>query len=62
MICVRCGKALKAFTAAVKTQDGKRGWGPKCAKLAGMIQPKRRHKIHTHEPIEHDPRQMWLEL
>ncbi len=38
MICVRCGKALKAFTAVVTTKDGRRGWGPKCAKMAGLIQ------------------------
>lgn len=62
MICVRCGKALKAFTAVVTTKDGKRGWGPKCAKMAGLIQQKQRFRKAEPEPFETDPRQMWLEL
>lgn len=44
MRCTRCNRPLSR--AAV--QVGRYAWGPRCAKLAGLVQPKRRKRA-AHE-------------
>lgn len=56
--CVRCGKPLMAPSVTVMTRSGPQAWGPKCAKLAGFVEP----SLSKAKPAEHtkDPRQMDL--
>ena len=47
-----------APSVTVMTRSGPQAWGPKCAKLAGFVEP----SLSKAKPAEHtkDPRQMDL--
>ena len=62
MKCFYCNRPLKAATVAVKTKDGSKAWGPKCAKRAGLLSAAHRAVKAIEQPPEVDPRQMRLEL
>ncbi len=34
--CIRCNRPLLAYLVSTQTRHGLRGWGPHCAKLAGV--------------------------
>ena len=38
--CTRCNRPMAAATAAILTRGGVRGYGPKCARLMGLVQAK----------------------
>jgi hypothetical protein len=62
MRCTRCKKPLSRSALSILTRRGYQHWGPKCARLAGLIQPRRKAvRIRSAQP-ETDPRQMALEL
>jgi hypothetical protein len=61
MKCFACNRPLKAATVAVKTKDGSRAWGPKCAKRAGLLGAVHRAVKAMDQP-EIDQRQLRLEL
>jgi hypothetical protein len=57
--CIRCKKPLRTAAA----QAGAYAWGPKCARQAGLIQPRKRGRKAGPAPrTETDVRQMALEL
>lgn len=59
MKCVRCSKPLTTPAATA----GAYGWGPKCARIAGLLKPKRRARVRSASTGAHaDERQMALEL
>lgn len=66
MRCVRCRKPITTPAA----QAGAQVWGPKCARIAGMLPPARARSPslfkgsprRTMADREVDPRQMSLEL
>jgi hypothetical protein len=66
MRCIRCQKPLNRPALSILTKRGYAHYGPKCARLAGLTQPKTRTKaaglFTRHIPAEADPRQMALEL
>lgn len=63
--CARCNRPLFATAAVtVKTKDGVRGIGPKCARLMNLIDPNRRVSMQVRRTAEpKDERQMdWIEV
>jgi hypothetical protein len=62
MRCFACKRPIGSATVAVKTKDGSKAWGPKCAKRAGLLQATQRAVKAVEQPEEVDPRQMKLEL
>lgn len=62
MRCHRCKKPLIRPSLSILTRRGYQHWGPKCARLAGLIHPKRKAARIRHAQPETDPRQMALEL
>lgn len=67
MRCVRCHKPISTPAAQV----GAHVWGPKCARIAGMLPPPKRTRAPSlfkgiprwlTADSEADPRQMSLEL
>lgn len=62
MRCTRCHKPLTRPALSILTRRGYQHWGPKCARLADLIQPRRKAvRIRSAQP-ETDPRQLALEL
>lgn len=66
MRCIRCLKPLTRPALSILTRRGYYAYyGPKCARLAGLLAPKARKAVRTrnaHDSAEADPRQMALEL
>jgi hypothetical protein len=62
MRCHRCKKPLSRPSLSILTRRGYQHFGPKCARLAGLIQPKRKSVRIRHAQPETDPRQMALSL
>lgn len=62
MRCTRCHKPLIRPALSILTRRGYQHWGPKCARLAGLIQPRRKSVRIRHAHPETDPRQMALDL
>lgn len=59
----RCPGALLEYPWGLALTDCY--YGPKCARLAGLLAPKARKAVRTrnaHDSAEADPRQMALEL
>lgn len=58
--CIRCNRPINSGAATA----GALAWGPKCARIAGLIKPKRKHHrvIDAYRPLAVDRRQMALEL
>lgn len=55
--CCRCGRTIKASAVEITGS----AWGPKCARIAGLVKPKREARLFT--PLcapDVDPRQMDL--
>ena len=51
MRCTMCHRPLSEATVTIKTRGGPLGWGPKCAKKAGLIKPKQRmRRADAHKP------------
>lgn len=63
--CIRCGRLMASAAAVVTTRHGPRYYGPKCARAAGFLRP-RRHSpriISRSNPQPADERQLdWLAL
>jgi hypothetical protein len=55
--CIRCNRPIRSASV----QKGRHAYGPKCARQAGLIQPKKRGRTPGPRP-ETDVRQMALEL
>ena len=64
MQCVRCGRPLIHVCASIETKFGPLVMGPVCARKAGLIkEPERVNFVKPEDqPIEHDPRQIGLDL
>ena len=64
MNCVACGRPLFRFAVSVLSKAGPIGWGPKCAKRAGVTKPRadRARRVTHPTPIPVDPHQINLPL
>lgn len=41
--CCRCGRSFKASAVEITGN----AWGPKCARIAGLVKPKREARLFT---------------
>lgn len=64
MNCVACGRPLFRYAVSVLSKAGPIGWGPKCAKRAGVSATRRSRTRRTAVPtqISTDPNQFNLPL
>lgn len=67
MKCIRCGRSMGTPAVQIKTRGGLVGWGPRCAKYAGVAPTRTRFVVLAHRkgtstatPVDH--RQMALPL
>jgi len=57
MRCTMCHRPLSEATVTIKTRGGPLGWGPKCAKKAGLTLPTTRKPARVKVVATVDERQ-----
>jgi hypothetical protein len=65
MRCVRCHRPINAAAAIVPSAGQPFRYGPKCARLAGLIEPRTRAlrvRLFSATQAAPDPKQLVLEL
>lgn len=62
MKCVRCSKPLQSPAVAIRKGTTVFGYGPKCARMAGLIEAIARAQPQTKVAGRNDQNQMQLEL
>lgn len=64
MRCVSCNRPLGIPTVQVNTKAGPLGWGPVCARRAGLLDklPRARKPRSRAADVETNPDQLTLEL
>jgi len=62
MKCIRCNKPLQAPAVAIRKGSTTYGYGPKCARAAGLIEAIARAQPQTKVAGRNDPNQMTLAL
>lgn len=63
MICARCKRPMQKPAVTITSRSGARVLGPKCAKLAGLLEPVQRNRAPVFSrSVEVDAAQMVLEL
>jgi hypothetical protein len=64
MRCDRCHRPIKSPTKAIHTRGGQFLFGPKCARLAGLMNRERIKivRARVNGTTWHDPAQMQLDL
>lgn len=64
MRCIACGRPLVRAAVEINTRGGSATYGPKCARMAGLVEVKRRRRMvrlfSTTPTAEVDPRQQDL--
>lgn len=62
MHCVHCGRPLFRVPAAtVTTRNGALHWGPKCARMAGLLTPRRpERKARQARATRHTDQLDWI--
>jgi hypothetical protein len=62
MRCIACGRSLARAAVEISTRGGSATYGPKCARMAGLVELRRRRsRLFTATAmVEADPRQQDL--
>jgi hypothetical protein len=61
MRCERCHRPITTAAFSMPTRGRPLMFGPKCARKAGLIERKERHRAAQAQPVK-DPNQLELEL